>query len=55
MFKIYEAKGYEVFANWDSSAQVFELFLSDTGGDYIGCADTRIEAKELAKRLVAEM
>lgn len=37
--------------NYDSSAGVFEVFTEQH--EYIGCADTRAEAIELAKRHAA--
>jgi hypothetical protein len=41
--------GREVWAKWDESAELYELFASSTGEDYIGCADTREEAQAAAQ------
>lgn len=51
MQKIATAKGYEVWAQYDSSADVWELFASEDGDDYLGCADTLQEAREAAQRI----
>lgn len=34
--------------NFDTSAQVFEVFTEDH--EYVGCGDTKAEAIEIAKR-----
>jgi len=40
MKKILEKHGYEVWAKWDSEAEIYELFNDREDGAYIGCADT---------------
>lgn len=46
--------GLEVWVKWDSSAEVYELFASENGDDYIGCADTSLEARKVAKEWFEE-
>lgn len=41
--------GREVWVKWDESAEVYELFASEDGDDYIGCADTLVEAAQVAR------
>lgn len=41
--------GREVWAIWDATAEVWELFASPEGDDYIGCADTIPEAQQVAR------
>jgi hypothetical protein len=38
----------EVWIKWDESAMLYELFASENGDDYIGCADTVSEARAVA-------
>lgn len=40
--------GREIWAHFDKSAEVYELFASEDGSDYLGCADTLTEARKLA-------
>lgn len=40
--------GGEVWAQFDDSASVFELFASDEGNDYLGCCDTLDECRQFA-------
>ncbi len=40
--------GFEVWAKWDDSAEIYELFASENGDDYIGCCDTLKEARDYA-------
>jgi hypothetical protein len=54
MILIAKCKNLEVFAHFDDSAKVYELFASDTGGDYIGCADTLPECRKLAREWFTE-
>jgi hypothetical protein len=54
MRKVFEKYGYEVWAKWDSSAEVYELFNDDEGSTYIGCADTMAEAVNVAKLFIDE-
>jgi hypothetical protein len=51
MFKLLsdESKGLEVWAAWDDSAEVYELFTDAEGEGYIGCADTKQEAVKIAR------
>lgn len=44
----------EVWAKWDDSADVFELFASESGEDYIGCADDLPEARKIAREWAQE-
>jgi hypothetical protein len=41
--------GREVWVNFDKDAEVYELFASEAADDYIGCADTLKEAREIAQ------
>lgn len=47
--------GWQTWARWDEGAEVWEIFASDTGGDYIGCADTIEEAKDAARDYFEEL
>lgn len=44
MRKIVAKHGYEVWAKWDNTAEIYELFNDREGSAYIGCADTIEEA-----------
>jgi 3-methyladenine DNA glycosylase AlkD len=46
--------GREVWARWDRSARIYELFASEDCDDYVGCADTKTEAQAVAKQLINE-
>ena len=46
--------GREVWAIWGATAEVWELFASKEGDDYIGCADTMPEAKKVARERFEE-
>ena len=48
------AKGYEAYAQFDESAQVFEIFTDKEGEGYIGCADTMVEALQVAREWYQE-
>lgn len=52
MTKIASRNGYEVFAKYDRTAGVYELFASDTGQDYIGCADSLSECRAIANEWI---
>jgi hypothetical protein len=39
---------------YDKSAQVFELWASEAGHDYLGCFDTREEAAAYFRKWMAE-
>lgn len=54
MRKILEKHGYEVWAKWDATAEVYELFNDREDGAYIGCADTMAEAVTVAKLFIDE-
>jgi len=41
--------GREVWVHHDQTAEVYELFASADGDDYIGCADTLAEARQVAR------
>lgn len=47
--------GREVWINFDKSAEVYELFASEDGDDYIGCADTVAEARKVASQWFEEL
>jgi hypothetical protein len=47
-------KGYEAYAQFDESAQVFEIFTDTEGEGYIGCADTMVECLQVAREWYAE-
>ena len=46
MTRIAEQHGYEVWVHYDHTAEVYEMFASEEGSDYIGCADTLSEARQ---------
>jgi hypothetical protein len=54
MRKVFEKHGYEVWAKWDNTAEVYELFNDDEGSAYIGCADTIAEAIPVALGFIDE-
>jgi hypothetical protein len=41
--------GREVWIHYDKDAEVYELFASADGDDYLGCADTIMEARFVAQ------
>ena len=49
--KIAEHKdlGRAVWIKLDETAEIYELFASESGDDYIGCADTVNEARAVAR------
>ena len=47
-------KGLQAWAQFDDTASVWEIFASDTGEDYIGCADSIPEARAVASAWFAE-
>ena len=47
MRKILAKKGYEVWAKWDATAEVFELFSDSDAVGYIGFAETIAEATKI--------
>lgn len=55
MTLICKRKGYEIWAAFDESAQVWELFFDADGVSYAGCADTIREAKMVAKFVLNEV
>lgn len=54
MTKVYSKGGFEIWAQYDHTADVYELFYSPDGDDYCGCVDTMAEARKLAQKIVAE-
>ena len=48
MKKILEKNGYEVWAKWDSEAEIYELFNDREDGAYIGFAETIPDATKVA-------
>jgi hypothetical protein len=49
MHRIVDVKGFEVWARYDSTAEVYELFAN-----YIGYADTLAEARQVGRDWVAQ-
>ena len=47
-------KGFEVWAHYDHTAEVYELFASEDAIDYVGCADTLAEARQIGRNWVAQ-
>lgn len=45
----------EVWIKWDAGACVYELFASEDGSDYIGCADEMDEARQVAREWFQEL
>jgi hypothetical protein len=41
--------GREAWVKFDQDAEVYELFASKEADDYIGCADTLEEARQVAR------
>jgi hypothetical protein len=54
MQKLAANKGWEVWAQYDRTAGVWELFSEETAEAYLGCADTLSEARKLAKDIIAD-
>ena len=55
MRKVLEKNGYEVWASWDATAEVYELFNDkEEGSCYVGVADTLAEAVIVAQWYVDE-
>lgn len=54
MTRIASDRGYEVWSKFSRDAGIYELFASADGNDYIGCADTRAEARRIAHNWIAE-
>lgn len=50
MFKIagHIDLGLEAWAHFDKDAQVYEIFTDESASCYIGCADTKKEAYQIA-------
>lgn len=51
---ILKKSGYEVWAKFDPTARVWELFTEEEGECYVGCADTLAEAHAVANHWLAE-
>lgn len=49
MYLLATIKGDSYWAQYDKTAEVIEIFKSEDGSDYIGCADTRAEAVQVAR------
>jgi hypothetical protein len=47
-------QGLEVWAVWDAAARVYELYTDPEGEGYVGEADTRQEAVQVARWLFNE-
>jgi hypothetical protein len=47
--------GREAWIKWDEGAELYELFASENGDDYIGCADTVSEARTVAAHWFNEL
>jgi hypothetical protein len=54
MTLIHKARGYEFWLHYDRTAKVYELFLSEDATDYIGCFDTKAEARAYIQTYLAE-
>jgi hypothetical protein len=46
--------GREIWAKYDESAELYELFYSEECDDYCGCADTKAECKAVAREIANE-
>ena len=42
-----KSRGHEFWVKFDLSARVYEIFKSEDGSDYIGCADTISEVNKI--------
>lgn len=47
-------QGLEAWSTWDDDAKIYELWASPECTDYIGCADTRAEAQQVARGWFAD-
>lgn len=54
MKRIANRNGFEVWAHFDRTAKVYELFASEDGGDYVGDADTLSQAQKYAEQWISE-
>ena len=54
MRKVLEKHGYEVWARWDATADVYELFNDRDDGAYIGFAESLTEATKIGTWWVEE-
>ena len=54
MRKVLEKHGYEVWARWDDTAEVYELFNDRDDGAYIGFAESLTEATKIGTWWVEE-
>jgi hypothetical protein len=54
MRKVLDKQGYEVWAKWDSEAEIFELFNDRDDGAYIGFAESIAEAVKIGTWWVDE-
>lgn len=54
IFKFLEKDGYEFWIKFDPSAFVYEIFLSEDGTDYIGCADTQKDCRVVIREYLAD-
>lgn len=55
MTLIAKRNGREIWAQFDQTAQVYELFFDDQGETYTGwCVDSLADAKAAAKYIVEE-
>jgi len=52
---ILKHKGYEVWANFDDSARVYELFFDENAEVYVGVVDSLAEARVVARQLIDEV
>lgn len=55
MTLIHEMRSREYWVQLDRTADVYELFASPDGDDYLGCFDTIQEATTYAKRHAKEV
>ncbi len=50
----FQDMGIEIWAKWDSTAELYELFYSQECNDYCGCANTKAECKAVAREIANE-
>lgn len=54
MFLLLDSDGYQIYCNYDATAQVYELYLDSKGVTWIGCEDSLEDARILAKGFIME-
>ena len=51
---IYRYRAYEIWVEYDREADLYSIFCSDDENDWIGEADTLVDAKKFAKEYCQE-